>query len=60
MLRKVSAEITIQNISPTCHLIIVSPGYTYVYYESKLFAELYYADPVNTSVWAVWAEQHAQ
>ena len=33
----------------------------YMYYDSKLFAHgVYYADPVNTSVWAVWAEQHAQ
>ena len=32
----------------------------YKYEDSKLLAPVvYFADPVKTSLWAVWAEQHA-
>ena len=33
----------------------------YIYYDCKLLAPVvYFADPVQTSLWAVWTEQDAQ
>ena len=32
----------------------------YIYWDSKLLAPvIYFADSISTSLWAVWAEQHA-
>ena len=36
-------------------------GNIYIYWDSKLLATVvYFAKPDKTSLWAVWAEQHAQ
>ena len=33
----------------------------YIYYDSKFLAPVvYFAEPDQTILWAVWAEQHAQ
>ena len=36
-------------------------GEQYIYSDSKLLVPVgYFAEPDKTSLWAVWAEQHAQ